>query len=96
LIISAIPGVIEGKGSLGAFLVGIIVTGFGVWIPSHFCFPLMLNAPLYTGTGLFKSNISPLIAEQYKRTKQFVITTKSGEKVIVDPSLTISRMYMVR
>lgn len=46
------------------------------------------------GTGLFKSNISPLIAEQYKPTKQFVITTKSGERVIVDPSLTISRMYM--
>ncbi|GLB40829.1 putative POT family protein [Lyophyllum shimeji] len=46
------------------------------------------------GTGLFKSNISPLIAEQYKRTRLFVITTKSGERVIVDPTLTISRVYM--
>ncbi|KAG6908190.1 hypothetical protein DXG01_005779 [Tephrocybe rancida] len=46
------------------------------------------------GTGLFKSNISPLIAEQYKRTRLFVITTKSGERVIVDPVLTISRVYM--
>lgn len=47
------------------------------------------------GTGLFKSNISPLIAEQYRRTKSFVITTGSGERVIVDPALTVSRMYMV-
>jgi POT family proton-dependent oligopeptide transporter len=46
------------------------------------------------GTGGFKANISPLVAEQYKRTKLFVITTKSGERVIVDPVLTTSRIYM--
>ncbi|TFK37850.1 POT family-domain-containing protein [Crucibulum laeve] len=46
------------------------------------------------GTGLFKANISPLVAEQYKRTKLFVITTNSGERVIVDPTLTVSRVYM--
>ncbi|KAF8872958.1 peptide transporter PTR2A [Infundibulicybe gibba] len=46
------------------------------------------------GTGLFKANISPLVAEQYKRTKLFVITTKSGERVIVDPALTVSSVYM--
>ncbi|KAJ3514471.1 hypothetical protein NLJ89_g2360 [Agrocybe chaxingu] len=46
------------------------------------------------GTGLFKANISPLVAEQYKRTKLFVVTTNSGERVIVDPSLTVSRVYM--
>ncbi|KAJ7244647.1 peptide transporter PTR2A [Mycena haematopus] len=46
------------------------------------------------GTGLFKANISPLVAEQYRRTKLFVVTTKSGERVIVDPTLTIARVYM--
>ncbi|KAJ6546212.1 peptide transporter PTR2A [Mycena vulgaris] len=46
------------------------------------------------GTGLFKANISPLVAEQYKRTKLFVITTEDGEQVIVDPALTVSRIYM--
>jgi len=35
-----------------------------------------------------------LIAEQYRRRKQFVVTTKDGERVIVDPALTISRVYM--
>ncbi|KAJ7128615.1 peptide transporter PTR2A [Mycena epipterygia] len=46
------------------------------------------------GTGLFKANISPLVAEQYKRTKLFVVTTDNGEQVIVDPALTVSRIYM--
>ncbi len=47
------------------------------------------------GTGGFKSNISPLVAEQYRRSKMFVETTSNGERVIVDPMLTISRIYMV-
>ncbi|KAJ6479566.1 peptide transporter PTR2A [Mycena sanguinolenta] len=46
------------------------------------------------GTGLFKANISPLVAEQYKRTKPFVVTSPTGEQVIVDPGLTVSRIYM--
>jgi len=47
-----------------------------------------------TGAGGFKSNISPLVAEQYRRTKPFITTTKSGERVIVDPVKTTSRIYM--
>ncbi|KAH7890643.1 POT family-domain-containing protein [Phlebopus sp. FC_14] len=46
------------------------------------------------GAGGFKSNISPLVAEQYRRTKPFISTTKSGERVIVDPIYTTSRIYM--
>ncbi|KAI5989801.1 POT family-domain-containing protein [Pisolithus orientalis] len=46
------------------------------------------------GAGGFKSNISPLVAEQYRRTKMFISVTKKGERVIVDPSLTTSRIYM--
>ncbi|KAK6346103.1 hypothetical protein TWF730_010434 [Orbilia blumenaviensis] len=46
------------------------------------------------GTGGFKSNISPLIAEQYRQDKKQVVTLPTGEKVIVDPILTISRIFM--
>ena len=46
------------------------------------------------GTGGFKSNVSPLVAEQYKRTKLFIGHTKSGERVVVDPIMTASRIYM--
>ena len=74
MIVSAIPGVIEGKAAIGVFSLSLVIMGIG--------------------TGGFKSNISPLIAEQYTRTKLFVITTKSGERVIVDPSLTTASLYM--
>lgn len=74
LIVPSIPGVIEHKSAVGAFAVGLVVTGLG--------------------TGLFKSNISPLVAEQCSRKKMYVITTKDGERVIVDPTLTVSRVYM--
>ncbi|KAF3770757.1 hypothetical protein M406DRAFT_77536 [Cryphonectria parasitica EP155] len=47
------------------------------------------------GTGGIKSNVSPLIAEQYENTTPFVKTLKSGERVIVDPATTIKRIYMV-
>ncbi|THH07770.1 hypothetical protein EW146_g9207 [Bondarzewia mesenterica] len=46
------------------------------------------------GTGGFKSNISPLVAEQQKLLRPYVIQTRKGERVIVDPSMTTSRIYM--
>lgn len=46
------------------------------------------------GTGGFKSNISPLIAEQYKDTKAYVRVNKRGNKEIVDPAVTTARIYI--
>ncbi|KAJ6447341.1 hypothetical protein C8R45DRAFT_948587 [Mycena sanguinolenta] len=46
------------------------------------------------GTSLFKANIYPLVREQYKRTMPFVVLTHTGEQVVVDPALTVSRIYM--
>jgi POT family proton-dependent oligopeptide transporter len=45
------------------------------------------------GTGGFKPNISPLVVEQIHVTKAFVKTLPSGERVIVDPTVTQSRIY---
>lgn len=45
------------------------------------------------GTGGFKPNISPLVAEQIVTQKMHVISTKSGERVIVDPAVTAARVY---
>lgn len=47
------------------------------------------------GTGGIKSNVAPLIADQYKRKKMALQTTKKGERVIIDPALTIQRIYMI-
>lgn len=48
------------------------------------------------GTGGIKSNVAPLIADQYRR-RQMVISTdkKTGERIIIDPSITIQRIYMI-
>jgi POT family proton-dependent oligopeptide transporter len=46
------------------------------------------------GVGGFKSNISPLIAEQCTETVMRVKTTKKGERVIMDPSVTVQRVYL--
>ncbi|ODQ49734.1 di/tri peptide transporter 2 [Saitoella complicata NRRL Y-17804] len=47
------------------------------------------------GTGGIKSNVSPMVAEQYRRTRRVVKTLKNGERVIVDPAITIQRIFMV-
>jgi len=46
------------------------------------------------GTGGFKANIAPLVAEQQRYNRPFISQTKSGERVVVDPTLTTSRIYM--
>ncbi|TRX90668.1 hypothetical protein FHL15_008443 [Xylaria flabelliformis] len=48
------------------------------------------------GVGFFKANISPMIAEQYEAShpRPVIETLKSGERVIKDPVLTISVIYM--
>ncbi|KAJ0288817.1 hypothetical protein COL940_001807 [Colletotrichum noveboracense] len=44
-------------------------------------------------TGGFKPNISPLITEQLEIDHLTVRTMKDGERVIVDPAITINRVY---
>ncbi|TVY80528.1 putative peptide transporter ptr2 [Lachnellula suecica] len=75
LIISAIPQVIVNpKGSIACFAIGIVIMGMGV--------------------GGFKSNISPLIAEQCTENVMHIKTTAKGERVIMDPAVTVSRVYL--
>lgn len=48
------------------------------------------------GTGGIKSNVAPLIADQYKRRQMAVSTDpKTGERIILDPAITIQRIYMI-
>lgn len=39
-----------------------------------------------------RSNISPLIAEQYREEYPYIKTLASGERVIVDPAITVQRI----
>jgi POT family proton-dependent oligopeptide transporter len=48
------------------------------------------------GTGGIKCNVSPLIADQYRRKKIAVKTLpKTRERVLIDPAVTIQRIYLV-
>jgi POT family proton-dependent oligopeptide transporter len=47
------------------------------------------------GTGGIKSNIAPLIADQYQRRSMAIKTEKSGERVVIDPAITYQRIYMI-
>jgi POT family proton-dependent oligopeptide transporter len=44
------------------------------------------------GTGTFKPNISPLIAEQVPQ-EMMRVEEQKGERVIVDPAVTVTRIY---
>jgi POT family proton-dependent oligopeptide transporter len=45
------------------------------------------------GTGGFKSNIGPIVAEQVASHKLYVKTLRNGDRVLVDPAQTAARMY---
>ncbi|KAL9122023.1 MAG: hypothetical protein Q9187_001415 [Circinaria calcarea] len=85
--------------SLGIAIIGHIILTVSA-VPSVLanssgalaCFIIGLIV-LGVGTGGFKPNISPLVAEQLPLTKMKVVTTKTGERVLVDPAVTSSRVY---
>ena len=49
---------------------------------------------LCVGTGFFKANVSPLLAEQNEDVRMRVTILKSGERVIVDPAVTNTRIFL--
>jgi dipeptide/tripeptide permease len=82
------------------YMVGIailFVTSLPWALESGAAFPGLVVAMVVIGlgTGGIKSNVSPLIAEQVRSTKLFVKTLASGKQVIVDPEITVQRIYMV-
>ncbi|KAK8135495.1 hypothetical protein PG984_003435 [Apiospora sp. TS-2023a] len=78
IIVSAIPSVIKAPNNAAMAPFIIGLIFFGM------------------GVGFFKTNISPLIAEQYETThpRATVKTLATGERVIEDPIMTISVIYM--
>lgn len=95
LIMSALPPVISNPtGALGCFSVGLVIFGIGVG-GFKYVYPLKeIDRKKRIGLTSYRSNISPLIAEQYRETHPYVkILPKTGERIIVDPEQTISRIF---
>lgn len=48
------------------------------------------------GTGGIKSNVAPMIGDQYQQRNLAVqVDPKTGERVIVDPGITYNRIYTI-
>lgn len=82
------------------YLAGVLIlflTSLPVAIHNNAALPGLIVAMIIIGlgTGGIKSNVSPLIAEQYRGTRYRLKILKSGERVIIDPAITIQRIYMV-
>ncbi|CRG92415.1 Peptide transporter PTR2 [Talaromyces islandicus] len=82
-----------GLASCGVLI--LFVTSFPMSLDKGAGLPGLIVALVLIGLGFggIKSNVSPLIAEQYSRKPLRTHTLESGEKVIIDPNLTIQTIY---
>jgi POT family proton-dependent oligopeptide transporter len=82
----------------GIYMLGVLVltlTSIPAAILANAALPGLILAMIIIGlgTGGIKANVSPMVAEQYTGTKPTIRTLKSGEKVIVDPNVTIQSIF---
>jgi dipeptide/tripeptide permease len=82
------------------YMVGIgilFVTSLPISIENGGAFPGLIMAMIIIGlgTGGIKANVSPLIAEQVRTTKPYIKLLYNRKRVIVDPEMTIQRIYMI-
>ncbi|KII83937.1 hypothetical protein PLICRDRAFT_432549 [Plicaturopsis crispa FD-325 SS-3] len=86
---------------IGVFICGVahIIMIFGalptVLKAGHGMAPFVVSLiVLAFGAGLFKSNIAPVVIDQYTQQRPYVKTLKTGERVIVDPETTVQRIML--
>ncbi|KAG0200652.1 peptide transporter ptr2 [Mortierella sp. GBA30] len=82
----------------GIYMFGVLIlvlTSIPAAILANAALPGLIIAMIVIGlgTGGIKANVSPMVAEQYQGTKATVKTLKSGEKVIVDPNVTVQSIF---
>ncbi|CAG8541927.1 3533_t:CDS:2 [Ambispora gerdemannii] len=73
----------------------LTITATPIAISSGASLPGLVLAMIIIGLGAggIKTNVSVMVAEQYTKKKSFIRTLKNGEKVIVDPKLTIQSIF---
>lgn len=80
------------------YLVGLIIltlTAIPPAIEKDAAFPGFIVGIIIIGfaTGGIKSNVSPLVAEQYRSKSAYVKTLKNGKRVIVTPQATYQKIF---
>ncbi|KAI4854458.1 peptide transport protein PTR2 [Aureobasidium sp. EXF-8845] len=82
----------------GVYIVGLIIlvttaTPAGIESGAGFGGLIAAMVVIGLGTGSIKANVTPMCAEQYRPDTTYTKQLKSGEWVIVDPELTVERMF---
>lgn len=82
----------------GVYIFGLVIlvaTSTPVGIQSGAGFGGLVAAMVVIGlgTGSIKANVTPMCAEQYKPDAAYTKQLATGEWVIVDPELTVERMF---
>ncbi|ORX60330.1 PTR2-domain-containing protein [Hesseltinella vesiculosa] len=82
------------------YFVGLLFLTFSSIPPvlsTSAAFPLFVISLILIGcgTGGIKSNVSPLVAEQYKSKKPYVKTLENGKRVIITPQATIQKIFLL-
>ncbi|KAE8389625.1 POT peptide transporter [Aspergillus alliaceus] len=87
--------IVLGTGFSAAGVLILFVTSLPVSLENGAGLPGLMAALALVGlgTGAIKSNVAPLIAEQYAGRPERLKTLKSGEQVLVDPSVTTQTIY---
>ncbi|RIA96011.1 di/tri peptide transporter 2 [Glomus cerebriforme] len=80
------------------YMVGLTIlttTAIPAAIQAKAAFPGLILSMIIIGlgTGGIKCNVSPLVADQYTRTKPYVKKLSDGKKVIVDPKITVQSIF---
>ncbi|KAJ5787871.1 hypothetical protein N7457_002861 [Penicillium paradoxum] len=96
-------------GRYKAIMVGVVICGIAHVIQIIGAIPAILQkgppnaAPpfiigllvLAVGAGIFKPNVAPLLLDQNRQKNPYTKLLKSGEKVIVDPEATGTRIMLI-
>lgn len=62
----------------------------------HAIAPFMLSLfMLAIGAGMFKPCVAPTVIDQYQHQRSYTKVLPSGEKVVVDPEITVQRIMLV-
>lgn len=94
-------------GRLKTILLGVLICGVAhiiliigaipsVLVAGNGLAPFMIQLFLLAiGAGIFKPNVAPTLLDQYKHQKAYVKALPSGERVVVDPEVTIQRIMLL-
>ncbi|KAF2404766.1 putative MFS peptide transporter [Trichodelitschia bisporula] len=94
-------------GRYPAILIGVLICGVAHIIQIFGALPSVLQKGhglppfiislfiLAIGAGIFKPNILPTVLDQYEQQHDYVTELKTGERVIIDPEMTINRISLI-